>query len=546
MKFIILALVFISQLSLANEVQVIVDPKEPILGESFNVVFKVVTKNGTDPIINFNPQGIEVISRNETGISTRTSYVNGHLSVERSISITYEMIPNRAGRAYLRDINIELNGNTIKHKTVTINVLKAPRRAKNILAMAIVDKDSAYVGESILVRYYLYNKIQVNTTDIKRFPKLDKFLKRYHQEKMRAERVRYNGEIYTRRVIYTAQLFAEKPGTYKIDPITLNVQYMQRSPGYNSLGFGFGKARSKTVTSQAISFEVKPLPAENVPPHFTGLVGDHTFRLEMSKKKYLVNEPIEMKLTVVGNGALELYESPEILKNNEVEKFDANSDLVVGSDFTATKSFNITYLGREPFKTESQSIPLAYFDPQQQKYITVNLKLDSITVAGGASKARSNGNNVEDPTPPVSSFPKVVIPKKDLTPVYKFKNSYLYNKTYILLTLGFILLISLLYKSVQWYLSVISKRPELLKLIEKEGVDYGSLHKLISAIGQGTDMVQIVERSNLTGPTKQYLMDLIKKCEADYKESGKTKSYKVKKKILVEVVENLNKSYETS
>ena len=57
-----------------------------------------------------------------------------------------------------------------------IIVLKTARRAKDIMAIAIADKESAFVGESIIVRYYLYNKIQVNTTDIKRFPKLSKFL----------------------------------------------------------------------------------------------------------------------------------------------------------------------------------------------------------------------------------------------------------------------------------------------------------------------------------------------------------------------------------
>ena len=77
------------------------------------------------------------------------------------------------------------------------------------MAIIIVALGIAFVGESILVRYYLYNRVTVNTTDIKKFPKLNKFLKRYHQERMVAEKVRYNGEIYTRRVLYTAQLLLE-------------------------------------------------------------------------------------------------------------------------------------------------------------------------------------------------------------------------------------------------------------------------------------------------------------------------------------------------
>jgi hypothetical protein len=546
MKLFLFFILFISQFAFADGVKVVVDPKEPLLGESFNVTFKVVTKNGTDPIINFNPQGLEVISRQETGISTRTSYMNGQLSVERSISITYEMIANKSGSTYLKDINVELNGKLIKHPTVRIIVLKTARRSKDIMAIAIVDKESAFVGESILVRYYLYNKIQVNTTDIKRFPKLDKFLKRYHQEKMRAERVQYNGDIYTRRIIYTAQLFAEKAGQYKIDPITLNVQFTKRSSRYNNLGFGFGKSRSKSVTSKAILIEIKALPIENVPPFFTGLVGNHDFKLQLNRNKFVVNEPIEMKLTVKGEGALELYESPEILKNSQVEQFDTNSELVVASDFTATKTFNITYLGRESFSEKSKVMPFAFFDTQKMEYVTINLNLGSIVVAGGQQVVRSQGNKTEGPED--EPFKEVFKPKIkiDLTPIYKFNNSYLYNKKYIIIFLIFILIIVSGYKGIGFYKNKLLLKPELYKLIEKEGVDYGRLHKLISNLGQGTNMEDVIIKSKLTSGTKKYFLELIMKCEHDYKNDGKIRTYKLKKKSLVEIIELLNEKNEIS
>jgi hypothetical protein len=540
MKLIVFFILLLSQLALADELKVVVDPREPLLGESFNVTFKVVTKNGTDPIINFNPQGLEVISRQETGISTRTSYMNGQLSVERSISITYEMVANKSGSTYLKNINVELNGNQIKHPTVRIMVLKTARRAKDIMAIAIADKESAFVGESIIVRYYLYNKIQVNTTDIKRFPKLSKFLKRYHQEKMRAERVQYNGEIYTRRIIYTAQLFAEKAGNYKVDPITLNVQFTQRSSRYNNLGFGFGKSRSKSVTSKPVLIEVKALPIENVPPHFTGLVGAHDFKLQLNKNKFVVNEPIEMKLTVLGEGALELYESPKILENTEVEQFDTNSDLVIGSDFTGTKTFNITYLGRESFDTGSKILPLSYFDTKKMEYVTVNLDLGSITVAGGQQVVRSQGNKVNEPqVKPIENIskPKVDL---DLTPVYQFSNSYLYNKKYIFIFLLSIFIILISYKILIYFKRRMLLKPELYKLIEKEGVNYARLHKLISSLGQGSNMKDIVDKSNLSSGTKKYFHELIAKCELDYKNDSNVKTYKLKKKSLVEVIEILN------
>jgi len=168
--------------AIGGEIKISVQPESPVMGESFNIVFKVITEDGTDPIVSFEPQGIEVLGKQETGISTKTTYINGKLTVERSITIVYEVVAQKSGTKYLRRIVAEVNGKKIKHRTYPVRVLSQAKKAAKILAVAIVDKESAFVGESILVRYYLYSKVQVSSTGIKKFPKLDKFLKRFHQE----------------------------------------------------------------------------------------------------------------------------------------------------------------------------------------------------------------------------------------------------------------------------------------------------------------------------------------------------------------------------
>lgn len=544
MKYIIFLCLFLTNICFADDVQIEVEPKEPIMGESFNVTFKVVTENGTDPIISFNPQGLEVLSKQETGISTRTTYMNGHLTVERSISIVYEMIANRSGSVYLRDIMIDVNGNKFGHKPYRIGILKQARRAKDILAVAVVDKNEAFVGESILVRYYLYNKIQVSSTDIKKFPKLDKFLKRFHQETMRAERVQLDGEIYTRRVIYTAQLFANTPGKYKLDPITLNVQYLQRSSRQNSFGFGMQKTSSKTISSKPIEIDIKQLPIENVPPYFTGLVGKHNFTLSINKNKFVVNEPIELKFSVSGIGALEIFEAPKLIKNPVLEEFDTNSDFVINSDFSATKNFNLTYLGREPFSEDSKKIPFAYFDPETAQYVTINLDLGAVTVAGGVQVVQSHGNNSIPVQTPETA--KVVETKTDLTPAYTLVNNYLYNKKYILILLSLIFLGLIGIKLFNFLQKMKQFKLPYIKEIEKNGFNYGRLHHLLSEVGDGVDMREIVTQSQLSNKAKQYFLKLINLCENDYKDASKNKVHKANKKYLKEafnIIKEKNEIY---
>ena len=525
-------------MAFANKLEISVDPKEPIMGEGFNVTFKVITQEGTDPIINFNPgPGIEVLGRQEAGITTSTSYVNGHLSVERSISIVYEMVSTSYGTKYLRDIDVEINGAIIKHRNFRISVLKAAKKPKNIMAIAEVDKEEAYVGESVLVRYYLYNKVTVNTTDIKKFPKLGKFLKRYHQEKMTAQRVRYNGEIYTRRVLYTAQLFADKAGDYKIDPITLRIQYYKsQSGGYNNFGFGFRRQMSTTVTSKPIRIKVKKLPVDGMPSHFTGLVGKHSFKLTQNKNKFLVNDPIELKVQVKGSGALELFELPGLFKDPNIEEFDSNNELEIGSDFLGTKTFNITLLGRAAVKLAETDIPISYFDPEKEQYVTQYLKLKPITVAGSSQYVPSKGHSEQKKSTPQPSYTSAPIKKTDLTPIYTFANSYLYSSKYINLSFIGIIIALFSFMGFKKYKEYNSREPEFYKLIKKEGVNFGRLHNLIVKLGNGHDMREIVTKSDLKGDSKKYFISLIDKCEKDYAKDGINKTYKIKSKYLQDVI----------
>jgi hypothetical protein len=549
MKIIYIILVFLNiSIAFTNEIKISVNPQEPILGESFNVTFKIITKEGKDPNISFNPSsGLEVTGRQESGISTSTTYINGNLSVERSISITYEMIANKAGSLFLRDINVEVNGIISKHSNFRINVLSERETPKDILAVAEVDKTSAYVGESILVRYYLYNKVTINSTDIKTFPKLDKFLKRYHQEKMTAERVNYEGSIYTRRVLYTAQLFADKPGSYKIDPITLTVQYLQESSGGGSLGYGFGfrQQRSVSVMSKSIPVEIKSLPSDGVPAHFTGLVGKHDFKLIQNKQKFLVNDPIELKLTVKGPGALELYEAPKLLSSDVVEEFESSADLSVGNDFNATKVFDITLLGRSALELPATRIPISYFEPNTATYQTEYLDLQTISIVGQNVTIQGKGNEV-----PISkndqSLNQIIKSEKiDLTPLYSLTNTYIINSKQINTILLILVVLLIISGGVFHYRKLKDKVPAFFEKIEKEGLDYGTLIMVLSKIGNEVSFSETITKSNLSNSSKSELTNILRKCEDEYFKMGKSQKHKISKKTLKELIENFeNISYE--
>ena len=390
MKIVLLLLaVLLMATSYADEVKIEINPPKPVAGEMFQAVFRIFSDADTEPVINFSPYRVEVVGKNNFGVKTSTVYANGHFSTTREMTVVYELAANEAGLAGLRDITVQVGAKTLRASAININVLKEPEVAADVFVMAEVPKKSIFFGEGIVVRYYLYSKVQVGNLDIKRYPKLNNFLKRFLQEPERTERVSVDGQLYLRSQIYGAKLFPEKMGELRIDPLELTATIMTSRGGDPFGNFGMSReTKVKTVASESVKIEVKPLPLEGKTEAFTGLVGKHDFDLQINSSKLIVNEPLEVKLTVSGGGALENLDAPKILAHPDLEEFESNGDLKIQDADQATKVFDYTFLPKADLTLPASTLTLTYFDPNSMKYVPVQLQVPEIKVAGGNATNR--------------------------------------------------------------------------------------------------------------------------------------------------------------
>ncbi|MFP5385486.1 MAG: hypothetical protein ACLGHN_05365 [Bacteriovoracia bacterium] len=382
-SLLILLIVMFSSPLLANELKVEINPTKPVAGEVFQAYFRIFTDADEEPAINFSPSSVEVVGKSNQGISTRTVYANGKLTVTRELTIVYDLVAAKPGYAALRDIRVDLGGNIIKHPTVSFNVLKEAEEPSDVFVMADVPKKTLFLGEGVVVRYYLYSKVPVMNLDIKRYPKLNNFLKRFIQEPERTERVAVDGQLYMRTQIYAAKLYPEKTGELKVDSLQLSATYPNAKAGDPFGAFGLSKDyKTRSFKSETIKLQILPLP-QPAPPHFTGLVGQHDFQLQIGQNRLIVNEPLEVKLVVTGVGALENLEAPDLIDHPGLEEFETNGDLKISSAENATKVFDYTFLAKENLTLDPKEFTLSYFDPNTQKYVSTELKLPEIVVAGG-------------------------------------------------------------------------------------------------------------------------------------------------------------------
>ncbi len=386
-KTLTIILFLLVNLALADSVKIEVSPEKPVAGETFQVLFKIQTESSSEPEIIFTPLRSEILGKNRQGISTRTIYANGKLTITREMIYSFDMMAPKDGLSGLREIQVTIDGNVLKHPAVNISVLKEAEVLPDVFVMAEASKKDLYVGEGVIARYYIYAKTSVNQLDVKKYPKLNGFLKRFLQEPERTERVAVNGVAYNRSQIYAAKLFPEKPGKLKVDPLTMSVVYIS-STG-RAFGFGYSPRdqKTKTISSETIELNVIPLPEEGRPADFTGLVGKHDFNFQIGNTRLIVNEPLEIKFTVSGGGALENYEAPKLFNNPALEEFENNGDLKLTDSNQGVKTFEYTYLAKQNLKLPESSMSFSYFDPESKQYVKSTLTIPEILIAGGQAAA---------------------------------------------------------------------------------------------------------------------------------------------------------------
>jgi len=538
----LLLFILLTQVANANILKINVSPERPVLDEIFNVEFMLSVDTEEEPIINFNVINLDVVSKSSPQVATRATYIGGKVTINKSITYVYEMKAQREGSAYINNISIDVGGKNYKHPSKLITITKESVKEKSLFARAEIEKENVYVGESIVVRYYLYNRadVGIRNVDIKKFPKLDKFLKRFHQEDMKLERVNIGGKIYERRIMYTAQLFAQGAGEYRIDPITMNISYSTGGDSLNSFGFNLrlGRQRSTTLISPELKVKALSVPIETMPKNFTGLVGNHNFKLEMNRNKFIVNEPIELQLTVTGNGALELYEAPVLISNQNVEEFEKSGDLAINKNFTAEKKFKYTYLPRDSFKEDPKKVELSYFNIEENSFKTVTLDIPSIEVAG-----RSNRVAIENTSSSVNKVDEKLNEASASLYNSEWKAKYLIINTYLLNLKNIFILCSLLLLMYGFYTFIKLFKGRAVKDLSpfddiyKNGVTYSKLFRIFNQIDDSNKIQVIINKLEVDESTKKYFLKLLEDLEGQYNQGEKQVKIKVNKKYFRKIEE---------
>jgi hypothetical protein len=551
MKIILAFISVLFTLSLSANLSVIVSPTNPVAGESFEVYFTITTMESGDPFVSFDPYGLEVIGRRQE-VAVQTQFINGKISTQRKVKLVYEMVSDKARTARLSNIKAEIASKVFEHKNVSIKITKTRTEAKAIFVQAEVDNVAPYIGQGVDVKYYLYTRAALHSTEIKQFPKLNGFIKRFHTVNNNGETVRVGNKLYKKILQYSARLYPIKSGTLKIDALRLIIRYSERgSNPFGSFGLAMGRLKERTVSSDTIKLEIKSLPSENVPAGFLGLIGRHGAKLSLSKSKYLINEPVEARLEIIGPGALEKMTAPILFNSNALEDFDIKADFVATDSRNGRKIFDYTYLARANTNIAARTLDIYYFSPNSNRYESVSVKVPAIVIGGGGvalQKGVRKDLKQEPRDKPLVE--KQVNAVGIVAPLFTY--NLLSASTHDYRMLFRILLIIFILVFLEYLINLLSNKKyraesqRVIKSMAKRGLNYGDLTRVIFMLNNTSEDPRIViSEADLPEKDKKYFLKCLQILEYGDFSKGQSSDKDVKfiKKsftTLQKLIENEN------
>lgn len=404
------------------------------VGDQFRLIYSI---NGQAsgfraPVI----KDFSVIAGPSQSTSTSMQIINNQVSRSVEYSFTYILQATSEGTFTIPPASVNVDGKSYQSNPVTIRVAKgsapaSPRAqqqaqpqggeitAKDLFVRASVNKSNPYQGEQVIITYKIYTRIPVAEYSITRTPSTAGFWSQdliKDNTKLNQYRETVDGSEYVVAEIKKEALFAQKSGSLTIEPLEMDVvAQIQRKAsrrGFNDpffdsffndsfLGSTYQNVR-KTLRSNQLNINVKPLPSANRPSEFTGAVGNFSISSSIDREQLKANEALTLKFTITGKGNIKLVEKPNLVFPSDFEVYDPRiTDNITASQagVSGSRTFEYLVIPRNPGDFTIKSSRFAFFDIESGTYKTLNspdfrIKVEKGT--GNEANMFAGSSNKED------------------------------------------------------------------------------------------------------------------------------------------------------
>jgi hypothetical protein len=394
------------------------DRETIMLGEDAGLSLTFEDASPGDPPAIPNVPGLRI---EYIGPSSSFSFINGRTT--STLSFNYRVTPQRAGEFTIPAIAVSVGGRTLQSAPLRLRVTppSAPppeavqAGSQPAFLRLVLPKPELYLGEPVAAELQLCLRQDVQSFGNFQLTALpaDGFSVGRNAPGAR-RRVQIGNAVYTLVPIQLA-LTPVKTGAQTIGPVTARVTVelaggRRRDPFFEQFGFGlFGGAEQRDVTlvAEAQTVRVLPLPTNNVPPGFSGAVGNFSMEVSVGPTNVAAGDPITVRVRITGRGALEALTLPEQPAWARFKTYPptVNLDYTDHLGLYGSKTFEQVITPQDAGIAELPEFTFSFFDPDARAYRTLTHPATALVVRpGGATPVPAlagGGSNTPNESAPV-------------------------------------------------------------------------------------------------------------------------------------------------
>lgn len=214
------------------------------------------------------------------------------------------------------------------------------------------------------------------------------------------------GRVYYSSATVPSNLFALKPGSYRLGPAEIVVRALDAEAGMGGLAQFFQRTTAREMVTNTVNVTVKPLP-EGAPASFTGGVGRFELSATPSTTSMSVGDPVSIEFEVKGTGNLRTLGAPvfAIPQSGIWKSYEPSKSLEDAEDSDGFREGRVRFSQVLIPEAVVEAIPefqLAYFDPSEERYVILRTDPVPITITRERTGDARTGD-AYGASPPVSA-----------------------------------------------------------------------------------------------------------------------------------------------
>ncbi|MFC1677422.1 BatD family protein [Planctomycetota bacterium] len=373
--------------------------KDIYVGESFtyNVIIDGENNMGQvdlTPLARYNPRS----AGNRDVSQTSISIINGKTTknVVKRYVMSYSLVSNQTGQIELGPVKVTVAGKSYQTNPVSVNIIK-PGTTDQLDLEVTLSEQQCYVGQPVLmtIKFYFSADISDPQFNIPVFSGdsfyfenpdiLDQQVKKFDlgsgttvlvSQHQIAHKGKQSNVLILRKI-----LIPKISGQLQIDPAVVSTDVVvgrsrSRDRFFDDFFSSSKQYKRFMVSSKPLSLSVLPLPEQDKPDGFYGLVGRYTISASAKPTTDVyMGDPITLTINIGGSKYLKPVQWPKL---EQVSKLAANfkmpSQKATPTIAGGLKVFTQTIRPDNNQANVIPSIPLAYFDPDTGNYSVAKTK----------------------------------------------------------------------------------------------------------------------------------------------------------------------------